>query len=152
MADNLSDTQGAPWPLPGFHFSLKIDNSEIAFQEASGLDTEYDVMEYRNGNSPEYSIVKMPGLKKASDITLKKGTFKDDSALFDYFSQVKMNVIARKTVTISLIDETGNALFVWTLINAFPKKVTGTSMDAKSSDVAIEEIVLAHEGLTMAKG
>lgn len=151
MANNGSE-QGAPWPIPTFHFAVKFDDKEIAFQEVSGLDTEYDVMEYRNGNSAEYSTVKMPGLKKASDITLKKGMFKDDTALFDYFAEVKMNVIARKTVTVSLVDENSKVLFVWTLKNAFPKKVTGASLNAKTSDVAIEEIVLAHEGLTMKKG
>ena len=152
MADNKGDVQGTPWPIPTFHFSVKFDDKEIPFQEVSGLDTEYDVMEYRNGNSPEYSTVKMPGLKKASDITLKKGMFKDDTTLFDYFTQVKMNTVARKTITISLVDESSKVLFVWTLKNAFPKKVTGASLNAKTSDVAIEEIVLAHEGLTMAKG
>jgi phage tail-like protein len=152
MADNKGDAQGAPWPIPTFHFAVKFDDKEVAFQEVSGLDTEYDVIEYRNGNSPEYSVVKMPGLKKASDITLKKGMFKDDTTLFDYFASVKMNTVARKTITISLVDEANAVLFVWTLKNAFPKKVTGTSMNAKTSDVAIEEIVLVHEGLTMAKG
>lgn len=144
--------QGAPWPIPSFSFMVDFDGIPVAFQEVSGLDTEYDVMEYRSGNSPNFSVVKMPGLKKVSDITLKKGMFKNDTALFDYFAAVKMNTVERKTVTISLVDENGVALFVWTLKNAFPKKVTGASLNAKTSDAAIEEIVLTHEGLTMAKG
>ena len=61
-----------------------------------------------------------------------------------------MNLIERKTVTISLIDSDNQTpLFVWTLTNAFPKKITGASLNAKTSKAAIEEIVLAHEGLTM---
>jgi len=151
MAKNKDDAQGAPWPIPTFHFIVDFDGTPVAFQEVSGLDTEYDVIEYRNGNSPEFSTVKMPGLKKYSDVTIKKGIFKDDTSLFEYFASVKMNTIARKTITVSLVDENGSILFVWTLKNAFPKKVTGASMNAKTSDVAIEEIVLAHEGLTMAK-
>jgi phage tail-like protein len=93
----------------------------------------------------------MPGLKKASDVTLKKGVFGNDTALFDYFSSVKMGNPTRQTVEIRLIDEGGAALFTWTLQNAFPKKVTGASLNAKTSEVAIEEIVLAHEGLTIEK-
>ncbi|MBK8428271.1 MAG: phage tail protein [Lewinellaceae bacterium] len=151
MAKNKDDAQGAPWPIPTFHFIVDFDGTPVAFQEVSGLDTEYDVIEYRNGNSPEFSTVKMPGLKKYSDVTIKKGIFKDDTSLFEYFASVKMNTVARKTITVSLVDENGSILFVWTLKNAFPKKVTGASMNAKTSDVAIEEIVLAHEGLTMAK-
>ena len=152
MADNKDEVQGATWPIPAFHFIVTIDGVDIAFQEVSGLDTEEDVIAYRNANNPIFPTVKMPGLKKASDITMKKGLFKNDTALFDYFASVKMNAVAGKTVTITLVDEDKKAMFVWTLKNAYPKKVTGTSMNAKSSDVAIEEIVFAHEGLEMAKG
>lgn len=144
--------QHTTWPIPAFHFIVKIDDQVIRFQEVSGLDSEYDVIEYRAGNNVQFAPVKMPGLKKYTDVTLKKGLFKEDSALFDYISAVKMNTVERKTVTISLLDETDQALFVWTLINAFPKKVTGTSMNAKSNEVSIEEIVFAHEGISMDKG
>lgn len=152
MAEKNGDALNVPWPVPAFHFLVTIDGIAIPFQEVSGLDTEYDVVEYRSANNPKFAAVKMPGLKKSSDITLKKGVFKDDKTLFDYFASVRMNTPDRKTITIALVDEAGNFLFVWTLHNAYPKKVTGASMNAKSSEVAIEEIVLTHEGLTMAKG
>ncbi|MTB52941.1 phage tail protein [Lewinella sp. W8] len=143
------EAQEAPWPVPKFHFKATIGSKgEIAFQEISGLDTEYDVIEYRAGNSIDFSTVKMPGLRKGSDVTLKKGMFKSDSALFTYFSEVKMNTIARETVTIQLLDEEHSPMFTWTLKNAFPMKVSGTDMNAQNSEVAVEEIVLAHEGLT----
>ncbi|MBK8705428.1 MAG: phage tail protein [Saprospiraceae bacterium] len=147
-----NEKQDAPWPIPQFYFKVIIGNyPEIHFQEVSGLDTEYDVIEYRAGNSPEFSTVKMPGLKKHSDITLKKGIFTNDSNLFDYFLNIKMNTITRETVTIHLVDEQQITLFTWTLTKAIPKKVTGASLNAKTSEAAIEELILAHEGLTMAK-
>jgi phage tail-like protein len=150
MADTGKEQSKETWPIPNFHFSVKIGDSELACQEVSGLDTEYDVVEYRNDNSPSFSVNKMPGLKKTSDVTIKKGVFKGDSKLYDYFKEVQMNLIERKTVIISLIDSDHKTpLFVWTLTNAFPKKITGASLNAKTSDAAIEEIVLAHEGLTM---
>ena len=146
------ENQEAPWPIPKFYFKVTIGGKGvIAFQEVSGLDTEYDVMEYRAGNSPEFSTVRMPGLKKHSDITLKKGMFSGDTTLFDYFSSVKMNTVVRETVTIQLLDEAQEPLYTWTLKNAFPKKVTGASLNAKTSEAAIEEMVLSHEGLTMSK-
>lgn len=146
------DKQEAPWPVPKFHFMVTIgDKGEIAFQEASGLDAEYDIIEYRAGNSVDFSTVKMPGLRKSSDVTLKKGMFKDDTALFDYLNEVKMNTIKRETVTIQLLDESHAPMFTWTLKNAFPMKVTGTDLNAQNSEVAVEEIVLAHEGLTFEK-
>lgn len=146
------EKQESPWPVPKFHFRVTIgDIGEIAFQEVSGLDAEHDIIEYRTDNSIEFSTIKMPGLRKASDISLKKGMFKGDTALFDYFMQVKMNTIKRQTVTIQLLDEEHNPMFTWTLNNAFPMKVTGTDMDTQDSEVAIEEMTLAHEGLTFEK-
>jgi phage tail-like protein len=146
------EKQEAPWPIPMFHFKVTfVGKGAIAFQEVSGLDTEYDMIEYRAGNSPEFSTVRMPGLKKHSDITLKKGMFSGDTTLFDYFSSIKMNTVARETVTIQLLDEAQEPLYTWTLKNAFPKKVTGANLNAKTSEAAIEEMVLSHEGLTMSK-
>ncbi len=143
------EKQEAPWPVPKFHFKVTIgDKGEIAFQEVSGLDTEPDIVEYRAGNGVDFPTIKMPGIKKASDVTLKKGMFKVDTALFHYFMEVKMNTIKRETVTIQLLDEEHKPMFTWTLKNAFPMKVTSTDMNAQNSEVAIEEMTLAHEGLT----
>lgn len=146
------EQQEAPWPIPQFHFMVTLgDKGEIAFQEVSGLDTEYDVEEYRALHSVDFSTVKMPGLKKVSEITLKKGMFKDDTGLFDLLTSVKMNTVARLTVTIQLLDEEHKPLFTWTLKNAFLKKVSGATLHAETSEAAIETLVLVHEGLTMAK-
>lgn len=160
-ADNAkakkTDTTGAeqdnPWPVPKFHFKVTFGGvGTIDFQEVSGLDSEHDVIEYRAGSWQPWSTVKQPGLRKSSDVTFKKGMFNKDSTLFDYFMSVTMNVIERQQVTIELLDEQANTLFIWTLKNAWPMKISSTDMNAQSSEIAIEEIVLAHEGLTMAQG
>jgi phage tail-like protein len=144
------DKQEAPWPVPKFFFSVTFeDGGEIAFQEVSGLDTEYEPIEYRDGNSVSFSTVKMPGLRKPSDVTLKKGMFAGDKKLFTHFASVVMNTIKRQTVTISLMDSDKSALFTWKLKNAWPMKYTGTDLNSQNSEVAIEELVLAHEELTM---
>ncbi len=146
------EKQEAPWPLPKFHFKVTLgDIGEIAFQEVSGLDTEVDIIEYRAGDSKGFSKIKMPGLKKSSAITLKKGMFSADTKLYDWINQVQMNTIKRETVTIQLLDEAHAPLFIWTLSNAFPMKVSGTDFIAQNSEVAIEELVIAHEGLTIEK-
>ena len=144
------EKQETPWPIPSFQFQVMVGKTEISCQEVSGLDIEVDVNEYRKGNNPSFSVVKMPGLKKYSDITMKKGIFKGDQALYDFFTKVQMNMVERQTITIALIDsDLKTQLFIWTLINAYPKKVTGASMNAKTSEAAIEEIVFAHEGIKM---
>jgi len=135
--------------VPKFHFKVIVgDKGEIAFQEVFGLDTEVDI-EYRTANSPQFSTVKMPGLIKSSDVTLKKGTFKKNDTLFDWLEAIKMNMIQRQNVTIQLLDEEHNVMFTWSLQNAFPMKVTGTGLNAQDSEIAIEELVLVYEGLTM---
>jgi phage tail-like protein len=145
MAGEVQDTV---WPLPKFHFAVEIEGGlEASFQEVSGLDTEVDVIEYRHGDSPVFSTIKMPGLRKGSDVTLKKGHFTGDIKLFTWFNEIKMNTIERKTVIIKLLNENGEPEIIWTLTNAFPKQVQGTDLNSSSSEVAVESIVLAHEGI-----
>jgi phage tail-like protein len=118
-----------------------------SFQEVSGLDAEVDIIEYRHGDSPVFSTIKMPGLRKFTDVTLKKGTFTGDVAFFNWFNEIQLNTIARKNVQIMLLNEKGEAQIIWTLTNAFPKQVQGTDLNSSSSEVAVETLVLAHEGI-----
>lgn len=150
MADDSSTQSTTVWPLPKFYFEVKWDGAVMQFQEVSGLDMEAQPIEYRHGNSPQFSVVKMPGLKKFSDVTLKKGVFKSDNKFWDWFNEIKMNTIKRKPVTISLLDEAGKPTMVWTLANAWPTKVTGTDLKSTGNEVAVETIEIAHEGLTVA--
>jgi phage tail-like protein len=124
----------------------------MAFQEVSGLDVESQPIEYRAGNSPNFSVQKMPGIKKYSDITMKKGVFKSDNKFWDWFNEIKMNTVKRIPVTISLLDEEGSPTMVWTLTNAWPTKIQGTDLKSTGNEVAVETIVIAHEGLTIANG
>ena len=74
------EKQDNGWPLPAFYFKVEIEDiGEIAFKEVSGMDMEAQVIEYRHGNSPVFSNIKMPGLKKTSNVSLKKGVFKSDN-------------------------------------------------------------------------
>jgi phage tail-like protein len=138
------------WPLPKFYFSVDIGEfTDLAFQEVSGLDIEADVIEYRHGNSPIHSVIKMPGLKKYADITLKKGVFTKDNRFYDWLSQISLNTYKRLTVIIRLLNEDTQPMMTWTLTNAWPKQVTSTDMNSQSSEAAIESIVFVHEGLTI---
>jgi len=150
MPDDGATQSTTLWPLPKFRFEVKWDSTVMSFQEISGLDAEAQVLEYRHGDSPEASVIKMPGMKKYSDVTMKKGVFKADNKFWDWFNEIKMNTIKRKPVTISLLDEAGKPTMVWTLKNAFPMKVQGTDLKSTGNEVAVETIVVAHEGLTVA--
>ena len=149
MADDGSAQSTTVWPLPKFYFEVKWDSEVLSFQEVSGLDIEAQPIEYRHGDSPEFSTISMPGIKKSSNVTMKKGVFKSDNKFWDWFKEIKMNTVKRVPVTISLLDEAGAPTMVWTLANAWPTKISGTDMKADGNEVAIETIEIAHEGITI---
>ncbi len=150
MADDGSAQSKTLWPLPKFYFQVKWDDKEMKFQEVTGLGAETQQIEYRHGDSPVFSTIKMPGIKKFGNVTMKKGVFKSDNKFWDWYNQIKMNTIKRIPVTISLLDEAGKPTMVWTLTNAWPTKITGTDLKAEGNEVAVESIEIAHEGLTVA--
>lgn len=152
MADDGSKQSTAVWPLPKFYFQVKWDSQVMSFQEISGLDVQSEEIKYRHGDSPEFAVIKMPGMKKVGNVTMKKGVFKSDNKFWDWFNQIKMNTVKRVPVTISLLDETGAPTMVWTLANAWPTKITGTDLKAEGNEAAIETIEIVHEGLTIANG
>ena len=149
MADDGSEQSTSVWPLPKFYFQVKWDSEEMSFQEVSGLDIEAQPIEYRLGDSPEFSTIKMPGIKKSGNVTMKKVVYKGDNKFWEWFSEIKMNTIKRVPVTISLLDETGAGTMVWTLANAWPTKITGTDLKSDGNEVAIETIEIVHEGITI---
>lgn len=152
MADDGSKQSTTTWPLPKFYFQVTWDTTVMSFQEVSGLDVEARPIEYRAGNSPAFAPIKMPGLKRTGNVTLKKGVFKADTKFWDWFNQIKMNTIKRLPVTICLLDETGKPTMTWTLANAWPTKITGTDLKAQGNEVAVETIEIAYEGVTVVEG
>ena len=149
MAEAGDKQSSNTWPLVKFQFSVKIGDAEMIFQEVTGMSSETQVIEYRGGNSVAYSTVKMPGIKKYSNVTLKKGIFTGDKALWDKYNLIKMNTIKREVVVISLLDEANAPVMTWNLQNAFPVKMTVTDMKSDANEIAIETMELAHEGLVI---
>lgn len=139
----------AEYPLPKFHFQVEWGGTKLGFTEVSGLDITTEVIEYRDGASPEYSKVKMPGQRKFSNISLKRGTFKADNQFYNWFNTVSLNTIERRNLVISLLNENHEPVVVWKVKNAWPTKITPTDLKADGNEVAIESIELAHEGLTI---
>jgi phage tail-like protein len=137
------------YPLPVFHFTVQWGGSRIGFSEVTGLTQENQAIEYRDGSFPEYSSIKMPGLRKFSNVTLKRGIVKADNEFFRWLSSIKLNQVERRDVTISLLNEEHNPVMVWKILRAFPVKVEGPGLKASGNEVAIESIELAHEGLEL---
>jgi phage tail-like protein len=137
------------YPLVKFSFEVDWGGTNIGFQEVSGLSIERDIIEYRQGASPDFSKMKMPGMAKFGNITLKRGTFKGDNDYFEWLQTVQMNTVERRSITISLLDENGAPAVTWKVKNAFPLKLQSTDLKAEGNEVAIETLEIAHEGLTI---
>ena len=140
------------YPLPKFHFRVEWGGTSIGFSEISGLNIENKVIEYRDGVSPEYSKIKMPGMREFSNVTMKRGVFKGDNEFFKWLNTISLNKVERRDITISLLNENHEPVVVWKIRNAFPVKIQSTDLKADGSEVAIEQLEIAHEGLTIENG
>lgn len=137
------------YPLPKFHFIVEWGGTRIGFTEASGLDRQIDVIEYREGASKEYHKTKMPGLQKFSNVTLKRGTFKGDNQFWDWLNTVQLNTIERRDLTLKLLNENHEPVVTWQIKQAWPVKIQSTDLKADGNEVAIETLELAHEGMVV---
>ncbi len=139
----------AIYPLPVFHFTVQWGGNRVGFTEVTGLNQENQAIEYRDGSFPEYSSIKMPGLRKFSNVTLKRGIVKGDNDLFRWLNTIQLNKVERRDLVISLLNENHEPVMVWKIHNAFPVKVEGPQLKAMGNEVAIESIEIAHEGLEL---
>jgi phage tail-like protein len=138
------------WPATSFGFSVHINGEQCSFSEVTGLSEETQLIEYRHGDSKVFSPIKMPGLQKVGNVTLKKGVFQKDTVFWQWYSKIAMNTVTRTTVVINLLDESGNSMMSWTLNNAFPVKISAPELAADANEVTVESIEIAYETLTIA--
>jgi phage tail-like protein len=141
-------------PFGAFNFAVNL-NGPIGeeqplggFSDVSGLSNEITIAEYRNGNERVNHVRKVPGVHKVGDVTLKRGIV-NSSDLWAWINQTRTQGIAgKRTVVITLRDESGTPVQKWTLGGVVPMKYTGPTLAAKGGgDVAMEELVLSSESL-----
>lgn len=135
------------YPHGKFRYKVEIDGLDAGgFSEVSGFDASIDVMEYREGDMVQ-TPMKIPGLKRYGNISLKQG-LADSMVLYDWIIAGVNGAVERKTITITLLDEAEASAASWQIINAWPIKYTAPDFNATSSEVAIESLEIAHEGMT----
>jgi len=151
MIQEDGSVQDQTWPMVKFRFEVDFGTewTGIAFQEVSGLEMETQVIEYRHSDSPLFSAIKMPGITKYGNVTMKRGVFVNDTAFWNWMTAIKMNTISRKTVTIKLLDESGAVTMQWILNNAWPTKITSTDLKSEGNEVAVESLEIAFETLVV---
>src|SRR3954467_10833204 len=140
-------------PYVQFNFLVDLgtgstDGPEAGFQEVSNIGMEVTVAEYRNGNEKENSVRKITGLNKATDVTMKRGVI-GSLNLYSWLNDIRNgNQNALRTVTIQLQNEDHTEVVqTWKLLRARIIKHTSGPFNARASDVAMEELVLAYERL-----
>jgi phage tail-like protein len=141
-------------PFAGFNFTVALgdiggeDQLAGGFQVVEGLGVAIDEIEYRLGNEKTSGVRKFPGLRRYPNVTLKRGLLAD-TRLWDWIASDPPD---KRTVVITLLDEERVPQVRFVLRQAWPRKWTGPELNASSSDVAMESLELAHEGLEVHVG
>jgi phage tail-like protein len=134
-------------PLPGHHFIVEWGGTRLGFTSVSGLDQEVDVVEYREGNMRTSHPVRIPGLHRPGTVVLRRGVVAGDGDFQAWLSTVRNGTVERRDLTVSLLNEEHDPVMSWRLRNAWPSGLRGPALHAMRSEVAIEELVIVHEGI-----
>ena len=142
-------------PYVQFNFLVDLgdgvtDGPHAGFSEVSGIGMDVAVIEYRTGNSRENNVIKLTGLNRVSDVTLKRGLI-GSLNLYQWLDQIRNgDQQSLRTVTLQLLNEDhSDVVQTWKLLRARIIKHTSGPFNAKGTDVAIEEMVLAYERLEL---
>jgi phage tail-like protein len=134
-------------PFRNFNFLIELDGiAQARFTECSGLGSTTEIIETREGGD-NATVRKLPGKTSFSDITLKWG-LTSSNELWAWRQQVVDGTVIRKNGSIVVYD-LGNRTEVarWNFVSAWPTKWEGPTFSAKGNDIAIDTLVLAHEGV-----
>lgn len=137
-------------PYRAFNYVVDIENSPVAgFSEVSGLSAEGDSVPYREGNYAENSVLQLPGLRKYTNVTLKRG-YTQSNALWAWYAAIAAGERDWRAVTITLMDEAHEPVLRFDLEAAWINKIEGPAFNASGNEVAIETMELVHQKLTFA--
>ncbi|MCB0725939.1 MAG: phage tail protein [Ignavibacteriae bacterium] len=137
------------YPLAGFHFLVAFElfpqlPNDLRFQEVSGLSVSVEMESFKEGGQNRFEH-QLPVRTKYSDITLKRGMFEVPSGVMAWCINAVQNFQFQPTnVLISLLNDIHVPVQSWYVVNAIPKKVEFSSLNAEQSQVAIETLVLSY--------
>lgn len=134
-------------PLRAYNFKLLVNNvTEGHFTEVSGLGVKVERISYREGGNN--AVVRaIPGRVTYASVTLRFG-LTSSQELWDWLMTAVEGRVTRRNASIVMLDAAGaTEVLRWNLLNAWPQEWYGSPLDALSQELAIETLVLAHEGL-----
>jgi len=134
-------------PYFKFNFHVEIESLVVGgFQEVSGLQSEIEFQEYREGGVNAFTHKFAGPVKYSSNLVLKAG-LTDSRGLWEWYCDVTRGRIVRKNISVLLLDEDGLEQMRWDFEKAYPVKWVGTDLRGTGSEVAVETIELVHRGL-----
>jgi phage tail-like protein len=128
-----------------------------AFQECTGLELEADVREYLEGGRND-SVIRRAGRVKLQPIILKRGMFAPgagqpvNSELWAWMQDMVSGKQIRRingTIRVAASRNNESAMATWRFDRGLPAKISGPALNAKSGEIAIEELHILHEGLRL---
>lgn len=153
-------------PLPAFNFYITlVDTSNVlgtiisaatnyfvsGFSECSGIDATVEILEYKEGGENTY-VHKFAGRSSFSNITLKSGMTALSSDLWVWHNDYVRGKGKRKDGLIVLLNEARKPAKVWKFKRGIPTRWVGPPLNAAQSNIAIESLEIAHEGLFLEVG
>ena len=137
-------------PFRSFNFRVEIDGIAVgSFSDVSGLSSDGDAVEYRNGDDVPLHVRKLMGLRKFSNITLKRG-YTDNRELWNWRNNIINGVADRRDGSIVLMDEQRQDVLRWNFTAGWIHKIDGPAFNAKGNEVGMEMVEIVVESLSLA--
>ena len=149
MSDVFAIPTRGEYPLPVYNYLVRIEAEAYGFSQVSGLNIQYQTITYRHGLSLIEGAHYIQGILEPIDITLEKGILETGSTMLEWISSGIFESVKKRDVTIELLDEAGNPVVGWTALNAFPTSLQAPNLNASSDEVAIEQVRLRANGLSI---
>jgi len=132
-------------PYPSFLFRVELDGiTQAHFRECTGLGSSVEVIENPEGGKGQ--VGKLPGRVKFPNIILKWG-LTDSTELYEWHRSALQGDIQRKHGSIVQLDRKGEEKARWNFVDGWPTKWDGASYNAGGSDLSVETLEIAHEGV-----
>ena len=141
-------------PFASYNFMVESNGLiQAGFTECTGLNSESNIIEYREGTDAPH-MRKLIGLNKHANVILKHGVGLKHQ-MFDWRDMVEFpsddpKREPRRNISIILMDEKRKEMVRYNLKNAWPSKWTGPDFKASANEIAIEQLEITHEGVTVA--
>jgi phage tail-like protein len=140
-------------PFASFNFLVESGGLiQAGFSECTGLNSETNIIEYREGKD-DPTMRKLTGLAKFGNVTLKRGVG-GGRQMFEWRQMIKEPTDEptrepRRDISILLLDEKRIEKIRYNLKGAWASKWTGPDFKASANEVAIEQLEICHEGVTI---